>query len=125
MLVMNGDLVTSFDIGDLLDVYRSSGAVATVGVRRYLHTVPSAARAERDGIRITRTRGEAHARARGQRGHLRPDARLRRERARWPRLAARALDAAMDRGELVAAHEVEGEDRRGPARPARAREGHA
>jgi dTDP-glucose pyrophosphorylase len=44
LLVMNGDLVTQADLGGMLDAHarRAAGppAVATVGVRRYLHTVP-------------------------------------------------------------------------------------
>ena len=40
LVVMNGDLVTQCDLGRMLDVHARSGAAATVGVRRYLHTVP-------------------------------------------------------------------------------------
>lgn len=40
VLVMNGDLVTSFSVGDLLDAHHSSGAVLTLGVREHLHEVP-------------------------------------------------------------------------------------
>jgi dTDP-glucose pyrophosphorylase len=40
LLLMNGDLVTSADIGSLLDHHVSGGYAATVGIRRYLHTVP-------------------------------------------------------------------------------------
>jgi dTDP-glucose pyrophosphorylase len=51
LLVMNGDLVTQADLGGLLDAHTESGAVATVGYRRYLHTVPFGT-IERDGDRI-------------------------------------------------------------------------
>lgn len=40
VLVMNGDLVTSADIGGLLDFHVAGGHAATIGVRRYLHSIP-------------------------------------------------------------------------------------
>ncbi len=40
VLVMNGDLVTQADLGGLLDFHVRGGYVATIGIRRYLHTVP-------------------------------------------------------------------------------------
>jgi dTDP-glucose pyrophosphorylase/CBS domain-containing protein len=40
VLVMNGDLVTEFDVASLLDAHESSDAVATVAGRRYNHQVP-------------------------------------------------------------------------------------
>jgi dTDP-glucose pyrophosphorylase len=51
VLVMNGDLVTQADLGGLLDAHAASRAVATIGYRRYLHTVPFGT-IERDGDRI-------------------------------------------------------------------------
>jgi dTDP-glucose pyrophosphorylase len=39
VVVMNGDLVTQADVGELLDFHEGSRFAATVGVRRYLHTV--------------------------------------------------------------------------------------
>jgi dTDP-glucose pyrophosphorylase len=39
-LVMNGDLVTQADIGAMLDAHERGGPRATLGVRRYFHTVP-------------------------------------------------------------------------------------
>ncbi len=51
VLVMNGDLVTSADLGRLLDAHAAGGTVATVGVRRYLHTVPFGC-VQRDGDRL-------------------------------------------------------------------------
>ena len=53
ILVMNGDLVTSADLGGLLDAHAASGAVATIGVRRYFHTVPFGC-VERAGDRVVR-----------------------------------------------------------------------
>lgn len=40
LLVMNGDLVTQFDVQALLAKHEASGAAATVASRRYFHTVP-------------------------------------------------------------------------------------
>jgi dTDP-glucose pyrophosphorylase len=51
LLVINGDLVTQADFGAMLDVHARSGFVATVGIRRYLHSVPFGC-VERDGDRI-------------------------------------------------------------------------
>jgi NDP-sugar pyrophosphorylase family protein len=39
-VVMNGDLVTQVDIGDMVDQHMESGATVTVGARRYSLTVP-------------------------------------------------------------------------------------
>ncbi len=52
LLLLNGDLVTSADIGGLLDFHRAGDYEATIGVRRYLHTVPFGS-VERDGDRVT------------------------------------------------------------------------
>lgn len=40
LLVMNGDLVTQANIADLLDFHCTGGQAATIGVRRYAHTIP-------------------------------------------------------------------------------------
>ncbi len=52
LLLMNGDLVTLADLGAMLDAQHRSGAVATIGTRRYVHTVPFGC-LERDGARVT------------------------------------------------------------------------
>jgi dTDP-glucose pyrophosphorylase len=39
-IVMNGDLVTQANLGAMLDFHASGGQRGTMGVRRYLHTVP-------------------------------------------------------------------------------------
>lgn len=51
VLLMNGDLVTSADLGGLLDFHAKGGYAATIGVRRYLHTVPFGC-IEREGDRV-------------------------------------------------------------------------
>ena len=40
LLVINGDLVTQANLGDMLDYHRHGRQRATMGVRRYFHTVP-------------------------------------------------------------------------------------
>ena len=53
LVLMNGDLVTGVDVGDLLDFHGAGGYAATIGIRRYLHTVPFGC-VERDGDRVLR-----------------------------------------------------------------------
>lgn len=50
LIVLNGDLVTSVDIGRLLGFHETGGFAATIGTRRYVHTVPFGC-VERDGDR--------------------------------------------------------------------------
>jgi dTDP-glucose pyrophosphorylase len=51
LVLLNGDLVTGVDVGDLIDLHERGGFVATVGTRRYVHTVPFGC-VERDGDRV-------------------------------------------------------------------------
>jgi len=51
LLVLNGDLVTSVDVGGLLTFHGDGGYAATIGTRRYVHTVPFGT-VERDGDRV-------------------------------------------------------------------------
>jgi NDP-sugar pyrophosphorylase family protein len=51
LLLLNGDLVTTADLGALLDFHVAGGFAATVGFRRYLHTIPFGC-IERDGDRL-------------------------------------------------------------------------
>jgi len=53
LLLLNGDLVTSADLGGLVDAHIAGGYRATIGTRRYLHTVPFGC-VERDGDRVLR-----------------------------------------------------------------------
>ena len=39
-IVMNGDLVTQANLGAMLDFHQAGGQVGTMGIRRYMHTVP-------------------------------------------------------------------------------------
>lgn len=51
VLLLNGDIVTSADLGALLDAHVVGGFSATIGTRRYVHTVPFGS-VERDGARV-------------------------------------------------------------------------
>jgi dTDP-glucose pyrophosphorylase len=51
LVLLNGDLVTSVDLEALLDFHETGGFAATIGTRRYLHTVPFGC-IERDGDRV-------------------------------------------------------------------------
>jgi dTDP-glucose pyrophosphorylase len=53
LLLLNGDLVTSADLGALLEFHERHGFAATVGFRRYVHTIPFGC-LERDGDRLVR-----------------------------------------------------------------------
>jgi dTDP-glucose pyrophosphorylase len=53
VLVMNGDLVTQADLGALLAFHERGAQVATMGVRKYFHTVPFGC-VELDGDRLVR-----------------------------------------------------------------------
>jgi len=50
VLVMNGDLVTEFSVDGLLETHQERKAVATVGVRKYTHTVPYGCIDFQDGL---------------------------------------------------------------------------
>jgi dTDP-glucose pyrophosphorylase len=51
LVVLNGDLVTNVDIGGLLDFHASGRFDATIGTRRYVHSVPFGS-VEADGDRV-------------------------------------------------------------------------
>jgi NDP-sugar pyrophosphorylase family protein len=53
LLLLNGDLVTTADVGALLEFHDAHGFAATVGFRRYVHTIPFGC-IERDGDRLVR-----------------------------------------------------------------------
>lgn len=53
LLVMNGDLVTSFSVAGLLDAHASAGARLTVAVTEYAHEVPYGVLEAEGGTRVT------------------------------------------------------------------------
>lgn len=52
LLLLNGDLVTSVDVDAMLGFHGAGGFAATIGTRRYVHTVPFGC-VDRDGDRVT------------------------------------------------------------------------
>jgi dTDP-glucose pyrophosphorylase len=107
LLVMNGDLVTTADLGGLLDFHSRGGYTATIGLRRYVHQVPFGV-ADRAGDRIERL-AEKPAIVREVNTGI---------YAVEPALVARVdpgtsvtmpelIGAALDRGEAVGAFEIE------------------
>jgi dTDP-glucose pyrophosphorylase len=55
VLVLNGDLLAQFNVGNMLSFHADGGFKATVGVHEYVHTVPYGV-VEQEGNRITRFR---------------------------------------------------------------------
>jgi dTDP-glucose pyrophosphorylase len=53
LIVCNGDLVTQANFGEMLDFHGHGGQIATMGIRRYFHTIPFGC-VDLDGSRITR-----------------------------------------------------------------------
>jgi dTDP-glucose pyrophosphorylase/predicted transcriptional regulator len=51
-LMLNGDLLTQFNVADMLAFHAEGGFKATVGLQKYFHTVPYGV-VERDGNRVT------------------------------------------------------------------------
>jgi NDP-sugar pyrophosphorylase family protein len=106
-LLMNGDLVTSADLGGLLDQHVASGACATIGIRRYLHTVPFGC-VERDGDRVTRLDEKPTLSREVNSGiyALDPSV-LELVPADRPASTPELIAALLDRGDLVEAFEIE------------------
>lgn len=52
-LVMNGDLVTQANVGDMLDFHLAGTQSITIGVKQFFHTVPYGC-VDLDGTRVTR-----------------------------------------------------------------------
>lgn len=52
ILVVNGDILTQFDVDSFLRHHQDSGAVATVAVATYSHEVPYGVIDSRDGLRV-------------------------------------------------------------------------
>jgi dTDP-glucose pyrophosphorylase len=107
VLLMNGDLVTSADLGGLLDAHAWGGYVATIGVRRYLHSVPFGC-VERDGDRVVSIEEKPTLTREVNAGiyALQPDL-VRRVPAGSASTMPALIDGALARGEPVGAFEIE------------------
>jgi dTDP-glucose pyrophosphorylase/CBS domain-containing protein len=57
MLVMNGDLLTSFSVSAMLRAHAQAGAIMTVGVKEYVHDVPFGVVRLDDGVVATEVVG--------------------------------------------------------------------
>jgi dTDP-glucose pyrophosphorylase len=107
LLVMNGDLVTQVDLGALIDAHVASGAVATVGMLRYVHTVPFGC-VERTGDRVTAlVEKPAIVREVNSGIYVLEPALVRRVERDVAVNAPDILGDAIDRGEFVGAFEIE------------------
>jgi dTDP-glucose pyrophosphorylase len=107
LLLMNGDLVTSADLGGLLDAHAAGGYTATIGIRRYLHSVPFGC-VERDGARVIRIEEKPTLAREVNAGiyALQPDLVRRVPSGRASTMPA-LIDGALERDEPVGAFEIE------------------
>jgi NDP-sugar pyrophosphorylase family protein len=99
--------VTQADFGALLDVHARNGHAATVGIRRYLHTVPFGC-VERDGDRIVALEEKPTLERDVNTGiyALSPELVARVPRGE-PLSMPELIDDALARGESVGAFEIE------------------
>ncbi|MBX3205835.1 MAG: nucleotidyltransferase family protein [Labilithrix sp.] len=109
LLVVNGDLVTSADIGALLRFHEAHDQVATIGVRSYVHNVPFGC-VEMDGDRVLRFEEKPTVRRIVNAGMYVIDPVLvsrvpKDEEFQMPAL----IEDALRRGESVRGHEVQGD----------------
>jgi dTDP-glucose pyrophosphorylase len=107
LLIMNGDLVTEADVGAMLAFHGQGGQRATVGVRRYSHTVPFGC-VELDGERIVQMEEKPNLTRLVNAGIYVLDAELltrvpRQQEFGLPTL----LEQCIERGERVSAFEIE------------------
>jgi NDP-sugar pyrophosphorylase family protein len=104
---MNGDLVTSVDVGALLEFHAAGGHAATLGVRRYVHQVPFGC-VDLDGDRVLRMEEKPQMSALVNAGIyvVEPALLDRVPRDREYTMPA-LLDDCLARGQKVAAFEIE------------------
>jgi dTDP-glucose pyrophosphorylase/CBS domain-containing protein len=55
LLVLNGDLLTQFDVGQMLAYHRRARCVATIGIREYSHSIPFGVVRTREGQALSLT----------------------------------------------------------------------
>jgi dTDP-glucose pyrophosphorylase len=109
LLIVNGDLVTSADIGALFRFHEANGQVATMGVRSYVHNVPFGC-LEMDGDRVLRLEEKPTLRRVVNAGMYVIEPSLvdrvpKNEESHMPAL----IEDALRRGETVRAYEVQGD----------------
>ena len=107
LVVMNGDLITQADIGAMLEYHLSGGQQVTLGVRRYVHTVPFGC-VELDGERVARMEEKPRLSAFVNAGIYVLDPHLVTRVPRGQEFPLPALlEQCLARGETVAAFEIE------------------
>lgn len=109
VVVMNGDLVTQADVGAMLEFHRKHGQVATIGVRRYVHSIPfGCLRLDRDQV-VAIDEKPAVSRVINAGIYVLESAVVRQvlpdTRTDLPAL----LEGCLQRGEVVRAFEIEGD----------------
>lgn len=107
LLVLNGDLLTQFDVGNLLAFHARGGYRATIGVHEYTHTVPFGV-LDLDGDRVVRMSEKPAAAWQTNAGIycLEPGLLARVPRQTYFPLTT-LLDECLERGEAVGAFHVE------------------
>jgi dTDP-glucose pyrophosphorylase len=107
LLVLNGDLLTQFDVGSLLAFHTRGGYRATIGVHEYTHTVPFGV-LDLDGDRVVQMSEKPAAAWQANAGIycLEPDLLGRVPRQTYFPLTT-LLEECLERGEAVGAFHVE------------------
>jgi dTDP-glucose pyrophosphorylase len=107
LLVLNGDVVTQFDVGKLLDFHAIGGFVATLGVASYAHTVPFGC-VEVDGARVVRFEEKPVLMRRVNTGiYVLEPALVARVPARQEFPVTHLFEEALQRGERVGSYQLE------------------
>ncbi len=107
LLVLNGDLLTQFDVGSLLMFHAAGRHSATIGIHEYTHTVPFGV-VDVDGARVIQLREKPSATWHANAGIyvLQPDL-VARVPARTFFPMPALIEDCLDRGETVGAFHVE------------------
>lgn len=109
VLVMNGDLITRFDVPGILDAHVRAGAAFTVGVRPYRHDVPFGVCRVEDGRVVAFTEKPTASWTVNAGVYVVAPRLAARVPARRPFPITALLDGCLDAGEVVAAYPIEGE----------------
>ena len=107
LLVLNGDLLTQFDVGNLLARHTAGNHLVTVGIHEYAHTIPLGV-VELDGTRVVRLQEKPSAVWQTNAGIyvLQPELLGRVPKGTYYPLTS-LIDACLEEGELVGAFHVE------------------
>ena len=107
LLVLNGDLVTQFDVGSLLDGHSSDGRAMTVGVRTHQYTVPlGVLQTEADRVQGFQEKPTVSWQTNAGIYVVSPEVCARVRKGKPFQMPELIVDC-LDRGEVVAAHPIE------------------